>query len=232
MKDKRKEQASRESDMLWKSSDFLKQVIDNIGDPTLVIDVNYHILLANKALKKAFDGRDTPVKHMYCYQAVNHLNRPCDIEYAGVYPCPLKQTVSTMAPTKVIQIHHDPLGNEIFMEVTGRPIFNRVGKVVHVIESFHNITELKQEVKKLEKLTLDLQVTLAKTRTLSGILPICTSCKKIRDNKRHWKNIEVYIKERSEVEFSHILCPECKKSYMISSKIKKDKKDRKGKNTF
>ncbi len=46
-------------------------------------------------------------------------------------------------------------------------------------------------------------------RTLRGLLPICYSCKKIRDEKGNWKQLEMYIEERSEAEFSHGLCPEC-----------------------
>lgn len=44
---------------------------------------------------------------------------------------------------------------------------------------------------------------------LEGILPVCASCKKIRDDKGSWNNIEDYVRERSEAEFSHGICPEC-----------------------
>ncbi len=50
-----------------------------------------------------------------------------------------------------------------------------------------------------------------KIKILSGLLPICASCKKIRDDKGYWNQIEVYISDRSEAEFSHGICPECVK---------------------
>ena len=50
-----------------------------------------------------------------------------------------------------------------------------------------------------------------KIKILSGLLPICVSCKKIRDDKGYWNQIEVYISDRSEAEFSHGICPECAK---------------------
>ncbi|MGD0726837.1 MAG: substrate-binding domain-containing protein [Spirochaetia bacterium] len=50
-----------------------------------------------------------------------------------------------------------------------------------------------------------------KVKTLSGFLPICSSCKKIRDDKGYWNQVEAYISAHSEVEFSHSLCPECLK---------------------
>lgn len=54
-----------------------------------------------------------------------------------------------------------------------------------------------------------LEKALSEIKTLAGMLPICSSCKKIRDDKGYWNQIETYIKERSEVEFSHGICPEC-----------------------
>lgn len=62
-----------------------------------------------------------------------------------------------------------------------------------------------------ENLIRKLQKTLAQVKQLSGFLPICASCKKIRDDEGYWKQIEIYIKDHSEVEFSHSICPECAK---------------------
>ena len=56
-----------------------------------------------------------------------------------------------------------------------------------------------------------LQDALAKIKTLSGMLSICSNCKKIRDDKGYWNQIEGYIKEHSEAEFTHSICPECVK---------------------
>jgi len=50
-----------------------------------------------------------------------------------------------------------------------------------------------------------------KSKILSGLLPICASCKKIRDDKGYWNQIEEYIRDHSEAEFSHGICPECAK---------------------
>jgi len=55
----------------------------------------------------------------------------------------------------------------------------------------------------------ELQKALKQVKTLSGFLPICASCKNIRDDQGYWNQIEVYISEHSEAEFSHGICPEC-----------------------
>ena len=57
----------------------------------------------------------------------------------------------------------------------------------------------------------ELEEALGNVRQLRGMLPICASCKKIRDDKGYWKQVEVYIKEHADVDFSHSICPECKK---------------------
>lgn len=66
--------------------------------------------------------------------------------------------------------------------------------------------------KEKAQLTKELQDALNKVKQLSGLLPICASCKKIRDDKGYWNQIEVYILDHSEAEFSHGICPECMKN--------------------
>jgi len=63
-------------------------------------------------------------------------------------------------------------------------------------------------------LVLRLQDALLKIKTLRGMLPICSSCKKVRDDKGYWNQIEQYLREHSGVEFTHSLCPGCAKRYL------------------
>ncbi|MEE9165418.1 MAG: sensor with HAMP domain protein, partial [Nitrospinota bacterium] len=57
-----------------------------------------------------------------------------------------------------------------------------------------------------------LQQALTNVKSLSGLLPICASCKKIRDDKGYWHQVETYIKKHTEVDFTHSICPECIKT--------------------
>ena len=79
------------------------------------------------------------------------------------------------------------------------------------VSSFSDITDRKLIEEERAKLIEDLQEAVAEVKTLSGLLPICASCKKIRDDKGYWTQIESYIKDHSEAEFSHGICPECAK---------------------
>ncbi|MBF0500357.1 MAG: response regulator [Candidatus Riflebacteria bacterium] len=65
--------------------------------------------------------------------------------------------------------------------------------------------------KEKAQLTKELRTALEKVKTLSGLLPICCSCKKIRNDKGFWEQVEVYIRDHSEAEFTHSLCGECMK---------------------
>lgn len=69
--------------------------------------------------------------------------------------------------------------------------------------------EHKRWEEEREKLIKELQESLEKIRTLSGLVPICANCKKIRDDKGFWNEVEIYISQHSMAEFSHGICPDC-----------------------
>ncbi len=71
--------------------------------------------------------------------------------------------------------------------------------------------ERKRAVTERERLIGELQDALAKVKTLSGLVPICASCKKIRDDKGYWSQVETYVAKHSQAKFSHGICPECAK---------------------
>lgn len=95
--------------------------------------------------------------------------------------------------------------------LTSKPFFDSKNKVAGIIESFQDITDRKKLEDEKARLIDQLQSSLEKVKLLSGFLPICASCKKIRDDKGYWNQIESYIKDHSEAEFSHGICPECAK---------------------
>ena len=74
---------------------------------------------------------------------------------------------------------------------------------------FNDLMALRQLNEQLQHRNDELQVALAQVKTLSGLLPICSGCKKIRNDQGYWQQVEIYISEHSEAEFSHGLCPDC-----------------------
>lgn len=72
-----------------------------------------------------------------------------------------------------------------------------------------NHLEMKRQRDLLAQRTAELEEAMATVKQLSGMLPICAWCKKIRDDQGYWSQIEVYIRDHSEANFSHGVCPEC-----------------------
>ncbi|HWQ09780.1 MAG TPA: PAS domain S-box protein [Holophaga sp.] len=78
-----------------------------------------------------------------------------------------------------------------------------------ILASVNDITEHQLLAEERERMILELQGALADVRTLKGMLPICASCKRIRDDTGYWNQIEHYLQAHSEAEFTHGLCPDC-----------------------
>jgi len=92
-----------------------------------------------------------------------------------------------------------------------RPVNNDRGEFIGTRGSNRDITKRKTAEQERERLIVELQTALAKVKLLSGFIPICASCKKIRNDAGYWQQIEVYIRDHSEAEFSHGICPDCGK---------------------
>ncbi len=74
-----------------------------------------------------------------------------------------------------------------------------------------NVDQRKKMEEERESLIRDLNQALASIKTLSGLISTCASCKRIRNSKGEWEQMEFYIQKHSEAKFSHGLCPECTK---------------------
>ena len=89
------------------------------------------------------------------------------------------------------------------------PVKDERGEVKVVGIICRDITARKQAEEEREQLIAELQDALDHVKQLSGLLPICASCKKIRDDQGYWQQVEVYVRDHSEAEFTHGICPEC-----------------------
>ena len=106
------------------------------------------------------------------------------------------------------------LGRHLSIQI--RPILARKNSLRIEADSFAvgiiwDITKRKRIEGERERLIHELQDALANIKRLRGLLPICASCKKIRDDKGYWNDLEAYILEHSEAEFTHGFCPDCMK---------------------
>jgi PAS domain-containing protein len=83
------------------------------------------------------------------------------------------------------------------------------GRLVRIWSVERDITERRLAAIEREKLIANLQRALAEVKTLSGLLPICANCKKVRDDKGYWTQVEAYLGQKTDVLFSHSICPDC-----------------------
>lgn len=181
---------------------FLTEVIDALPHPFYVIDAaSFHVKLANYA---AFPDRKPP--GVTCHELSHKRTKPCD---GSEHPCPMVHVKETGRPFTVEHTHLHADGTVRDVEVHGYPIFDDKGNLVQMIEYCIDISDRKRATEERETLIADLQRALGEVKALSGLLPICSSCKKIRDDAGSWNNLEQYISKHSEAEFSHGLCPEC-----------------------
>ena len=100
-------------------------------------------------------------------------------------------------------------GTERWILSNATPVKNHNDEIIAGITVFTDITKIKDMENEREKLIVDLKNALEEVKALSGLLPICSHCKKIRDDKGYWNQIESYISDHSDAQFSHGICPDC-----------------------
>lgn len=89
---------------------------------------------------------------------------------------------------------------------------NSNGAILRIYGTAQDITAHKEAEAERERLLTKLLTALAEVKTLSGLLPICSNCKRIRNQDGGWEQMEVYIRDRSGADFSHGICPECERT--------------------
>jgi hypothetical protein len=97
--------------------------------------------------------------------------------------------------------------------ITSVAIRDKQGDVVGYQGTIRDITAHVAADKERERLIDELQKAMARVKMLSGLLPICAWCKKIRDDEGYWQQMEIYIRDHSEADFTHGLCPDCAKKF-------------------
>jgi len=190
------------------------QIIDTMTDGLVIVDADNQIIDANPPIRMILSQEYKTVfgKNLSEYLPDNVvLRRRLQLSDEAFFEIAL----DTEKGLRHFEVHISPLSKP--RENSGKSII------------FHDITQWKQIEKERENLVHKLQTTMAEVKTLNGLLPICASCKKIRNDQGYWQNVEEYVHQHSGAEFSHGICPEClAKLYPEQYERIKKKKNRNG----
>ena len=187
---------------LVEALDRERAILDTIPDMAWLKDREGKFLAANEAFLKALGiDRDalagrTDFDYWPAELARRFLSDDVEVMRSG-RPKRIEETL----------IHAQ--GEPVWIETIKSPIYSDCGGVIGTVGIARDITAEKLAQEEKERLVAELQQALDRVKRLRGLLPICASCKKIRDDKGYWQQIEEHIRDHSEVDFSHGLCPDC-----------------------
>jgi PAS domain S-box-containing protein len=186
---------------LLESEERYRRLVDNAPDAILVYN-NELILYANSAAFLLF-GTERP--EQLIGQPIVSIIHPDFRELAGEHFDLAENEDLSGSRLDLRLIRFD--GAPIDVAAVGIRIIYKGKSAVQII--FHDITERKQFQDELADKVEQMEAALAKVKQLEGIIPICMYCKKIRDDKESWQQLESYITQHSEALFSHGICPDC-----------------------
>ena len=200
-------QRERADDALRESEEKYRSITESMIDAMYICGPDFRVEYMNLAMVNKI-GRDATGEH--CFQTIYGLDEKC--------PWCIHEKVQKgeYVTTEIV----NPKDGRTYI-VAHSPIFHK-NDSISKMTIFRDITERKLIEEEQEKLIKELKNALDQVKQLSGLLPICTSCKKIRDDKGYWSQMELYIRDHSEAEFSHSICPECVKKLYPDVKIYND----------
>jgi len=200
-----------------KSERYLRALIKNTLDTIFTIDLQGNIVFQNVVAEKLTGYSIDDLLNMN----IEDLLAP---EYREFIADRMNKRIrgENMPQPFSFEIIHKA-GHRVPLELTTTSIYDDDKNLIGIQGVARDVTKRKQAEQEREELIQELQEALAEVKRLSGFLPICTYCKNIRDDKGYWNQIEEYIRDRSDAEFSHSICPDCLKKHFADFHKKKSK---------
>ncbi len=193
------------------------------------IDVRLKAEKASRQLASIVEGSDDAILSLTLSGIITSWNKTAENIYGYTAAEAIGQPISIHMPPELLHeipvliakirrgehiVHYETIrrrknGDDINVSLTISPVKDDSGAIIGASTIARDITERERVLKERGKLIIELQEALAKVKTLKGLLPICAWCKKIRDDQGYWQQIEGYIRDHSEADFSHGICPAC-----------------------
>ncbi|NWH05187.1 cache domain-containing protein [Desulfobacter latus] len=197
----------------------LEALFNNSQIGIMVLKGGRFLHKANQRLADIF-GYNTPAQMQGFSMMDLHLSEERFQEFGNNY-------FDKLISKKMLQIEYQLKrkdGTSVWCMISGKALDSKIPADLNegVVWIIDDISSKKHNEIERERLLFDLQKALSEVKQLSGLLPICSYCKKIRDDKGYWTQIESYIHEHSEAEFSHGICQDCAKKYHPDMDIYED----------
>ncbi|MCX7982704.1 MAG: PAS domain S-box protein [Syntrophales bacterium] len=192
-------------DKLREERDKIKKYMDIAAVIMLVIDAEGNVAMINKKGCEVLDyNEDEVLGKNWFDHFIPEANR---VDVKRVFE-------------RIISGHQSPLsyfenpvltrtGEERLIAWHNTFLTDEYGKIIATLSSGEDVTEKKQLEREREALIEKLERALQQVKVMSGLLPICAACKKIRGKDGKWVQIEAYVREHSDADFSHGICPDC-----------------------
>ena len=205
-------QALLKDEISWR-----RMLIDESRDPIVILDETGRIFEANHRFAQmlGYTMKEVYTLHAWDWDAVLSKKQ-------------ILEMISTVDQNgaQFETVHRCKDGTLLDIELSNNGAAYRGKKLIFCI--CRDITLKKKAIKERETLIKKLEDSLSEIKTLQGILPLCSFCKKIRDDNGNWEQVDVYIDKHSEADITHSICPECLKKhypdefdYILSHQSKK-----------
>ncbi|MBI5216872.1 MAG: PAS domain-containing protein [Ignavibacteriae bacterium] len=205
-------QKKKQASMLRQSEERYRTLAESARDVIFIID------------------RDNRVQYVNSYalnnvglQAVDVIGKPWEQVIPFQPSEELRDRVVTALQegTTVHFEHHTQFPNSsLWYSTLLTPLYNEQGEIMGLMGISRDITKSKQSEMETKLLVEELKTALTQIKTLKGLLPICSGCKKIRDDKGYWQQVDQYITSHTDATFTHGMCPDCAKIYFPDYKPK------------
>lgn len=215
-------------------------IVDDSADELLLIEHflkkgGYTDILPARSAREAFRylGIENPEPSLHSIELILLDVLMPDMD--GIEACRrIKATESLHdIPVIVVTALDDPSSLKLAFDAGANDYIDKPLSYIELIARVRSSLNLKHEMdwrksheKELEALNKKLTEHIEQIKTLRGFIPICSSCKKIRDEKGYWESVEEYLAKHSEAELTHSICDDCvKKLYPVYDQKQKDKKE-------
>ena len=194
----------KEKEALKTSEEKYRALFESSKDPVYITTIEGAVMDANPAFFSLFG---------YTIYDLDQLK----IEDLYVNPENRAEFIKELHKSGFVKDHLEKLqtrdGSELDCLITATVRRSVDGDILRYQGTIRDISEVRRRELEKEQLISELQDALAEVKKLSGLLPICMHCKKIRDDQGYWNQIESYIHEHSDAEFSHSICKDCAEKY-------------------